>query len=87
MLTRINITADLPKGMPATYIHKGAVLIPMLDASLSGEQDVITLSWGMFLKYVERYLAATRLGLDGVPVEKQLRDQAAAALAKFNTAS
>ncbi len=77
---------DPPAGIHPVWEYTGACLTPFLDGSLSGAFERQQRSWGTFLELYRRYLNVTRLGLDGVPVEKQLRDQAAAALAKFNGA-
>ncbi len=82
----IDITDGLPEGMPPTWEYTGVALVPYPDASLSGDYQRQSRSWGAFVQLYGRYLTVSRLRLDGVPVERQLRDDAAAALAKFNGA-
>ena len=75
---------DAPEGIPGTWEYTGVNLAPFPDASLSGDYERQSRSYGAFLPLFARYLTVYRLGLDGVPLETQLRNHAKEALEKFN---
>lgn len=78
------IPDDLKDEVHPVWEYTGGVLRPFLDASLSGDIKRQKRSWGTFVGLFADYLKINRIGIDGVPVEQQLRNEAAAALAKFN---
>ena len=73
-----------PEGIPPVWEYTGVSLQPFPDASLSGDYERQSRSYGSFLPLFARYLTVYRLGLDGVPLETQLRNHAREALEKFN---
>ena len=75
---------DAPEGIPPVWEYTGVNLAPFPDASLSGDYERQSRSYGAFLPLFARYLTVYRLGLDGVPLETQLRNHAKEALEKFS---
>ena len=73
-----------PADLPPVWEYTGVSLQPFPDASLSGDYERQSRSYGSFLPLFARYLTVYRLGLDGVPLETQLRNHAREALEKFS---